>query len=106
VSREFFYVDDAARAMVMAAERYEDPEPVNIGAGFEITIRDLVEKIMILSGFQGRLVWDASKPDGQPRRCLDVSRARTLFGFEAQMPFDEGLQRTISWWRDIGGRLH
>jgi len=105
-SREFFYVDDAAQAIVMAAERYEDPEPVNIGAGFEITIRDLVEKIMILSGFQGRLVWDASKPDGQPRRCLDVSRARTLFGFEAKMPFDEGLQRTIAWWRDIGGRLH
>jgi GDP-L-fucose synthase len=104
-SREFFYVDDAARAIVMAAERYEDPEPVNIGAGFEITIRDLVEKIMILSGFHGRLVWDASKPDGQPRRCLDVSRARTLFGFEAKMPFDEGLQRTIAWWRDMGGKF-
>jgi GDP-L-fucose synthase len=105
VSREFFYVDDAARAIVMAAERYDGAEPVNIGAGFEITIRDLAERIMSLTGFAGRLVWDPSKPDGQPRRCLDVSRARELFGFEAAMPFDEGLRKTIAWWKDIGREL-
>ncbi len=99
-SREFFYVEDAARAIVMATEAYEGPDPVNIGAGFEITIKDLAEKIKSLTGFTGRLVWDHSKPDGQPRRCLDVSRARQLFGFEAQMPFDEGLRRTIQWWRE------
>ncbi len=104
-SREFFYVDDAASALVMAAEKYDGPEPVNIGAGFEITIRDLAEKIKRLTGFSGAMVWDSSKPDGQPRRCLDVSRARESFGFMASTPFDEGLQRTITWWRDTGSRL-
>ena len=103
-SREFFYVEDAARAIGMAAERYDGAEPVNIGAGFEITIRDLAEKIKALTGFTGRLVWDSSKPDGQPRRCLDVSRAREFFGFEARMSFEEGLQRTIRWWREVGSR--
>jgi GDP-L-fucose synthase len=103
-SREFFYVDDAAAALVMAAEKYDGPEPVNIGAGFEITIRDLAEKIQRLTGFTGAVVWDPSKPDGQPRRCLDVSRAREFFGFVASTPFDEGLQRTIAWWRDVGSR--
>ena len=104
VSREFCYVEDAARAIVMATERYDGPDPVNIGAGFEITIRDLAEKIKSLTGFTGSLVWDHSKPDGQPRRCLDVSRARRLFGFEAKMPFEEGLRRTIRWWRDEASR--
>jgi GDP-L-fucose synthase len=96
-SREFLYVEDAAQAVALAAERYEAAEPVNIGAGFEITIRDLVAKIARLVGFAGRIVWDASKPDGQPRRCLDTRRARE-FGFQATTAFDEGLQRTIDWW--------
>jgi GDP-L-fucose synthase len=103
-SREFFYVEDAARALVMAAERYEGSEPVNIGAGFEITIHDLAEKIRHMTGFTGAVVWDPSKPDGQPRRRLDVSRAREFFGFEASTPFDEGLRRTIAWWKDVGAR--
>jgi len=97
-SREFFYVEDCARGLVMATQNYDAPEPVNLGAGFEITIRDLAEKIRHLTGYQGTIVWDASKPDGQPRRCLDVSRAKALFGFEARMPFDEGLRRTIEWY--------
>ncbi len=96
-SREFFYVDDCARGLVDAAEKFDGPEPVNLGAGFEITIKDLVEKIRTLVGYEGEVVWDTSKPDGQPRRCLDVSRAKDLFGFEARMPFDEGLKRTIEW---------
>jgi GDP-L-fucose synthase len=98
-SREFFYVKDAARAVAMATEKYDGPDPVNLGAGFEITIKDLVEKIKDMTGFKGEIVWDTSKPDGQPRRCLDTSRARKLFGFEAQMPFDEGLCDTIEWWK-------
>jgi GDP-L-fucose synthase len=98
-SREFFYVKDAARAIAMATEKYDGPDPVNLGAGFEITIKDLVEKIRDLTGFTGEIVWDTSKPDGQPRRCLDTSRARKLFGFEAQMPFDRGLRETIEWWK-------
>ncbi len=98
-SREFFYVEDAARAIVMAAQQYDSSEPVNLGAGFEITIKDLAEKIQELTGFQGQLVWDTSKPDGQPRRCLDTTRAREYFGFEAQMPFEQGLRHTIEWWR-------
>lgn len=98
-SREFFYVKDAARAITMAAERYDGPEPVNLGAGVEISIKNLAEKIRQFSGFEGRIVWDTSKPDGQPRRCLDTSRARQLFGFEAQMSFDQGLRETIDWWK-------
>ena len=98
-SREFFYVKDCARAIVMATEQYDDPEPVNLGAGFEITINDLAEKIKEIAGFKGELIWDASKPDGQPRRCLDVSCAKASFGFEAQMPFEKGLQETIAWWQ-------
>ncbi len=96
-SREFLYVEDAARAVALAAERYESGEPVNIGAGFEITIHDLVAKIARMVGFEGRVVWDTSKPDGQPRRCLDTRRARE-FGFQATTSFDDGLQRTIDWW--------
>ena len=99
VSREFLYVEDAARAITMAAERYDGDAPVNVGAGFEITIKNLAEKIKQLTGFKGKLIWDTSKPDGQPRRCLDTTKAKQLFGFEAQMPFDEGLRKTIEWWR-------
>ncbi len=97
-SREFFYVEDCARGLIEATEKYDDAEPVNLGAGFEITIKDLAEKIRQLTGYEGELVWDPSKPDGQPRRCLDVSRAKQRFGFEARMGFDEGLARTIRWY--------
>jgi len=96
-SREFIYAGDTAEGILLAAERYNGPEPVNIGAGFEITIKDLTEKIVKLTGFKGQIRWDPSKPDGQPRRRLDVSRAKKLFGFEAQMTFDEGLKKTIYW---------
>jgi GDP-L-fucose synthase len=99
-SREFLYVDDAARGIVLATERYNKPDPVNLGSGMEITIRDLVALIGELTGFDGEIVWDTTKPDGQPRRCLDVSRAREEFGFEAGMGFREGLQRTIEWYVD------
>lgn len=99
-SREFFYVEDCARGLVQATLGYDGPEPVNLGAGFEITIKDLVEKIQKITGFQGKLVWNTNQPDGQPRRCLDVSRAKALFGFEAQMSFEEGLRRTIDWWEE------
>ena len=99
-TREFLYVDDAARGIVLAAERYDKPEPVNIGAGFEISIKDLVAKIVHLTGFNGEAIWDTSKPDGQPRRCLDTSRARTEFGFTAKTGLDAGLKRTIAWYRE------
>jgi GDP-L-fucose synthase len=97
-SREFLYVEDAARAIVLATERYDQPEPVNIGSGMEITIKELLELIAELTGFQGEIVWDSSKPDGQPRRSLDVSRARQAFGFQAQTDFREGLRKTIEWY--------
>jgi GDP-L-fucose synthase len=97
-SREFFYVEDCARGLVLATQQYDGPEPINLGARFEITIKDLAERIRDLAGYQGELVWDSTKPDGQPRRCLDVSRAKALFGFEARMGFDEGLRRTIEWY--------
>ena len=97
-SREFLYVDDAAEGIVLATERLDEPTPVNLGTGMEITIRDLVELIVELTGFQGGIEWDDTKPDGQPRRCLDTSRARELIGFEAQVGFKEGLRRTIEWW--------
>lgn len=99
-SRDFIYAGDAAEGILLAAECYNGPEPVNIGAGFEITIKDLVEKIVKLTGFKGQIRWDSSKPDGQPRRRLDISRAKKLFGFEAKMTFDEGLKRTIDWFRE------
>ena len=98
-SREFLYVDDAARGLVLAAEHYNKPEPVNLGSGMEITIRDLVTLISELTGYTGEIRWDTTKPDGQPKRCLDVSRAKEEFGFEASMPFREGLTRTIAWYR-------
>ncbi|GBC77251.1 GDP-L-fucose synthase [bacterium HR08] len=98
-SREFLYVEDAAEAIVLATERYDKPEPVNIGSGREITIRELCEMIMELTGFRGRVIWDASKPDGQPRRCLDTRRAEREFGFVAKTSLVEGLKRTIAWYR-------
>lgn len=100
-SREFLYVEDAAEAILLATERYDKPEPVNIGAGEEITIRDLVNLIAELTSYEGKIVWDMSKPDGQPRRCLDASRAKREFGFEAKTNFREGLLRTIEWYRSI-----
>jgi GDP-L-fucose synthase len=99
-SREFFYVEDCARGIVLAAQNYDGPEPVNLGAGFEITIKDLAEKIKELTDFEGELTWDTTKPDGQPRRCLDTTRAKEYFGFEAQVSFQDGLSQTINWWRE------
>jgi GDP-L-fucose synthase len=98
-TREFLYVEDAAEGILLAAERYDHSEPVNLGSGMEISIRDLVDRIVQLTGFKGEVVWDATKPDGQPRRVLDTSKARQLFGFEARTPFEEGLRRTIEWYR-------
>lgn len=99
VSREFIYAADAAEGILLATEHYNGSEPVNIGAGFEITIKELVEKIAKLTGFTGEIHWDVSKPDGQPRRCLDTSRAKEFFGFEAKTPFDQGLKETIWWYQ-------
>lgn len=98
-SREFLYVEDAAEAIVLATEKYDRPEPVNIGAGFEITIKDLVKLIVKLTGFKGKIIWDTSKPDGQPRRMLDIKRAEKEFGFKAKVGLEEGLKRTIKWYR-------
>jgi len=98
-SREFLYVEDAARGIVMASEGHDGPEPVNLGAGFEILIRDLVELIGRLMEFEGEVRWDPDKPDGQPRRCLDTSRAERLFGFRARTGFEDGLKRTIDWYK-------
>jgi GDP-L-fucose synthase len=97
-TREFLYVEDAAEALVLAAERYDDGEPMNIGAGREISIADLVSTVARLTGFEGQILWDASKPDGQPRRALDVTRARDFLGFTASTPFDDGLRKTIDWY--------
>src|ERR1700730_434649 len=97
-TREFLYAEDAAEAIVLAAEKYEKAEPVNLGSGEEISVRDLLEMIGSLSGFEGTIRWDATKPDGQPRRCLDTSRARAEFGWRAKMPLREGLQKTIAWY--------
>ena len=99
-TREFLYVDDAVEGIVLAAERYDSAEPVNLGSGMEIAIRDLVELVADLTGFGGVISWDASMPNGQPRRRLDVSRAETLFGFRAQVDFRKGLERTIEWYRE------
>ena len=97
-SREFIYAADAAEGILLATEFFNGPEPVNIGAGFEIKIKDLVEKIVKITGFKGRIQWDVSKPDGQPRRCLDTARAKKLFGFTAKTSFDEGLKATVDWY--------
>ena len=98
-TREFLYVDDCAEAIVLAAERYDRPEPVNLGTGEEIPIRDLAALVAEATGFDGEIRWDTSKPNGEPRRRLDVTRARELFGFEARTPFREGLERTVAWYR-------
>jgi len=98
-TREFLYVEDAAEGIVLAAERYDKSDPVNLGSGREISIRELAGLIAKLTGFKGQLVWDTSRPDGQPRRMLDTSRAKREFGFAAQTDFEEGLRRTIEWYR-------
>lgn len=98
-SREFLYVEDAAEGIILATERYNKPEPVNVGSSKEITIMELVEKIAKHTGFKGKIVWDKTKPDGQPKRHLDVSKAKKEFGFTAKTDFDEGLKKTIDWYR-------
>lgn len=98
-TREFLYVEDCAEGIALATERYDKPDPVNLGSGMEISIMDLVHLIADLVGFRGEIKWDTTKPNGQPRRCLDVSRAEQEFGFRAQTPFREGLRRTIEWYR-------
>lgn len=97
-TREFLYVDDAAQGIVLAAEKYNKPEPVNLGAGFEISIKDLVQMIATLTGFKGDIIWDTTQPDGQPRRCLDTQRAYQEFGFKAKETFVGGLKKTIAWY--------
>lgn len=97
-TREFFYVEDAAKAIVMATEKYEKSEPVNIGAGFEISIKELANLLVKLMGYKGKIVWDKSKPNGQPRRMLDVTKAKKEFGFKAKTGFEEGLRNTIKWY--------
>ncbi|MFO7623687.1 MAG: GDP-L-fucose synthase [Anaerolineales bacterium] len=103
-TREFLYVEDAAEGILLAAERYNGSEPVNLGSGMEIRIKDLAQMISRLTGFEGELVWDTTKPNGQPRRVLDTSRAEGYFGFRAQTPFEEGLRRTIEWYRQHRSR--
>ena len=100
-TREFLHADDCAEGILLATEKYDKSDPVNLGAGFEISIKDLTEKICELTGFRGRIVWDASKPDGQPRRCLDTTRAEREFGFRARIGFDEGLRQTIEWYKQM-----
>jgi GDP-L-fucose synthase len=97
-TREFLYVEDAAEGILLAAEEYDDSGPVNLGSGYEISIKDLVTLIARMTGFEGKLVWDTSKPNGQPRRGLDVNRAREFFGFEAKIPFEEGIRSTVQWY--------
>jgi len=100
-TREFLYVEDAAEGILLATERYDGPEPVNLGSAFEISIKNLAETIARQTGFQGRLVWDTTKPNGQPRRKLDTSRAERYFGFRAHTSFEDGLRRTIEWYRQM-----
>ena len=101
-TREFLYVEDCAEGILLAAERYNKSEPVNLGAGFEISIKELVELIAKLTGFAGDIIWDTSKPDGQPRRCLDTTKAKEEFGFVAKTSFSEGLKKTIEWYKLYG----
>jgi GDP-L-fucose synthase len=98
-TREFLYVEDAAEAIVLATERYDGADPANLGSGMEISIRNLAAKIAAMTGFSGKIVWDTTKPNGQPRRCLDVSRAEREFGFRATTDFDDGLRKTIRWYQ-------
>lgn len=102
-TREFLYVEDAARGIVMATESYDKPDPVNLGSAYEISIKDLMELIAKLTGFTGEIRWDPSKPNGQPRRKLDVSRAEKEFGFKAETTFEDGLKQTIEWYRENRG---
>ena len=104
VSREFIYVADAAEGIVLATEKLDVPDPINLGTGREITIKALVELIAKLTDFEGEIRWDPTKPNGQPRRCLDTERARERLGFEAQTGFEEGLRNTIDWWRTEGAK--
>jgi GDP-L-fucose synthase len=104
-SREFIYVDDAANGIVLAAERYNAPEPVNLGIGAEITIRELAERIATLTRYEGEIRWDTAKPDGQPRRALDTTKAREAFGFAARTSLEEGLSATIDWYQGHFGRV-
>ncbi len=104
-TREFLYVEDAAEGLLLATERYDGPEPFNLGSGQETSIKQLAERIAQLTGFQGEIVWDTSKPNGQPRRALDTSRAERFFGFRAQMPLEEGLRRTIEWYKENRNRI-
>lgn len=99
-TREFLHAADCAEGILLATEHYDSPEPVNLGAGFEISIRDLATLIARLTGFEGELIWDPTQPDGQPRRCLDVTRASREFGFQARIKFEEGLRETIEWYRE------
>jgi GDP-L-fucose synthase len=98
-TREFLYVEDAAEGILLAAEHYNESAPVNLGARFEISIKDLVELIVNITGFSGEIIWDSVQPDGQPRRCLDTKRAYKEFGFKARTSFEEGLKRTIKWYQ-------
>jgi len=100
-TREFLYVEDAARGILLAAQNYNKSDPINLGAGFEISVKDLVRLIADLCGFKGKIIWDTSKPDGQPRRRLDTTKAYREFGFKAQVPFEEGLKKTIEWYRSV-----
>ena len=104
-TREFLYVDDCVEGILLAADRYDGPEPVNLGAGKEISIRQLADLVAEVVGFRGRVVWDTAMPNGQPRRSVDASRARELFGFEAHTPLREGLQRTVAWYREHAGAV-
>lgn len=99
-TREFLYVEDAAEGIVLATQKYNKPEPVNLGAGFEISIKDLVKLIVKLTGFRREIVWDKTKPDGQPRRCLDTTKAHKEFGFKAKVSLKEGLRKTIKWYKE------
>jgi len=102
-TREFLYVEDCAEGILLAAEHFNKSNPVNLGAGFEISIKDLVELIVELTSFSGRVMWDATKPDGQPRRCLDTTRAEREFGFKAKTDFEKGLKETIEWYGQLRG---
>lgn len=99
-TREFLYVEDCAEGIVLAAEKYDGDQPVNLGSGYEISIKDLVAIIARETGFKGKLTWDGTKPDGQPRRCLDTTRAEKLFGFKARTDFNQGLKATVAWFNN------
>jgi GDP-L-fucose synthase len=104
-TREFLYVEDCVEGLVLAGDRYDGPEPVNLGAGKEISIRELAELVADVTGFAGRIIWDETKPGGQPRRSVDATRARELFGFEARTPLRDGIERTVAWYRSAYVRV-